>query len=45
MRSLELALVAAATVFAVGMLVVASFPYHLLTVESPSARMEMVEGH
>lgn len=45
MRSLELAVTIAASIFALGMVVIASFPYHLVPVESPSARMERLEAN
>ena len=44
MRSLENAVTFAAIIFALGMAAIASFPYHVLTVEPPPARMEMLEA-
>ena len=45
MRSLESTALIAAAAFALVCVALASFPYHVLTVEPPSARVEMVEGH
>lgn len=45
MRSLETAICFAAIIFALGMVVIASSAPHLVSVESPSARMQMAEEH
>ena len=45
MRSLEIAALVAASIFALGMIVIASFPDHVLTIEPLLGRMGMLEAN
>ena len=45
MRSLETTITIAASIFALGMLVIASSPDHVLTIEPLLDRMEMLEAN
>lgn len=45
MRSLETAITIAAIIFALGMIVIASFPDHVLTIEPLLDRMGMLEAN